>query len=138
MLVTVGKLKGNHWILKDDSIEIFHAKPSLFSKPQLYQSIPLQNIHSIKIYWKNVLMGHIWKYAHPLYMDIHTFDKTVFSIELNTSNGRDNLIQAMSIIKSKNIPLIDKYDILGAINNAQQNIWEYIEKTIKENDLGYK
>lgn len=138
MLITVGKIKDNHWVLKDSCIEIFHSKPRFFKKSHLYQSIPFNNIYGIRIYWKNVLMGHIWKYAHPLYMDVLTFDKTTFSVELNTDNNRINLVQAINVLKQINIKLIDEYDIISALENPTQNIWEYIENVIKKNNLGYK
>lgn len=122
MLITVGKVKDNHWVLKDHCIEIFRSKPESFGKSHLYQSIPLNDIYEIKIYWKNVLMGHIWKYAHPLYMDIHTFDNSTFSIELNIDSNRINLVQAIDALKQKNIKLIDKYNIVSAIEDPSQNI----------------
>lgn len=138
MLITVGKLKQDHWVLKDESIELFHLKPGLFAKVKHYQSIQLKDIQNIQIYWKNVLMGRILKYAHPIYMNIITINNKNFTIELNTDDTRNNLIQAINYLKEHQISFDDKYHLLNAINDPQQNLWEYIEKIIKENDLGYK
>lgn len=138
MIITVGKLNQNHWILRDNHIELFHLKVGLFTKTKHYQNIPLKDIQAIRIYWKNVLMGHIWKYAHPLYMDIITTDSNNFTIELNTDDTRSNLVQAIIYLKEHQITFIDKYHLLKAINDPQQNLWEYIEKLIKDNNLGYK
>lgn len=139
MELIIGNKKNNHWRLQDNRIEIYVCQDGgLFKMPKQTKSILLKDIECIEIYWKNVLMGHIWKYAHPLYMKIKLKNDEIYSIELNTDHSNNILIQALDILQDANIEIIDTYNILNAVKDPNINTWEYIEKIIKENNLEYK
>ena len=136
MLITVGDKKNSHWNLTDDCIEVFDCKLGFLNKPHLTQKIFLKDIQEIRICWKNIMLGRVLKYAHPVYMKIFQKNKDAIFVELNTDTSRTNVLSALDSLKEK-VHLVDKYNVISALKNPDQNLWEYIEDVIKEHDLGY-
>lgn len=138
MLICVGKQNESHWIIDSDKICIYEKKQGLFTKPRLSNSCTINEISYINVYWKNILMGKLLKYAHPIFFTIHLKDGTTITFEAMLGTKRDEFIKAIEYLESYNIIFKSHFDLINKIKDIDINIWQCIEDIIAENNLSMK